>query len=789
MTRRIPIVALALALAALAVPASAQTVAFRAPVRLAAPPGLSPYFYSLARYSTAEGPDLFAGTLGSAPAQGAFWPRGTQLAQAPFPYPASTLLVATYSFAAGDWGNGDALADLAWSTQLGLYYDRSPNGGWTKGPDFGIEPTGLLFAHLLDRTGDVLVLGNAYLLEAWYLYSSTPADPSSYTPLKGTDLGYPTPPLPGPPTSVTSAVQRVKLGPFALGVAPGSAGKGLDDVVWSRTQNPSLSVVWTSTVRADFNLPNISEFYPGVDVVFPGALEVHGAGALDVDGDGIPDLVAAVASAVGPGSLVAVRNDGVLADLPSGTRTDLTATLGLVDPQYAAAVDLGYPAVAIWDRNPLRPLIAVATRDPALGPVAWSGPAIPGGNVRQVMAGDVTGSAAPDLVVGYADGAIDVFPGSLPPAIDWSAALPPPAHASRAAGFQVGVEAAADPDGSIARVDLFADGALAGSATSPPYVFALPPALLAAAGCTLSLVAIATDDLGIAREVAASGVLDLDPPAVTLADGGGPVPVRLAPGGTSFSVAATALDPCAASIDFQWSATGLPPGASAIPAGAGASSRLDVLVLEADYPALVARLDRTAAFTVTASNGTSSSAAWREVVDFDASGLVAVSQVADRTALAPGELALLTTTLSSAIGVDLPEVRLDTALLGLEPAGPPRVEGAVLLSQGAFAGGPSLTLDRIPGGGAPVTVELVVRRGLSGGGASGAQVRSAVSGAALSPALDATPPRATPPGLSCGQPAGSPLVLLAAWLYVKAMRRVLARTRSTSSSTPMRRQA
>jgi hypothetical protein len=117
------------------------------------------------------------------------------------------------------------------------------------------------------------------------------------------------------------------------------------------------------------------------------------------------------------------------------------------------------------------------------------------------------------------------------------------------------------------------------------------------------------------------------------------------------------------------------------------------------------------------------------------------------------------------------------------------VEGAALLSQGAFGGGPSLTLDRIPGGGAPVTVELVVRRAIGGGGASGAQARSAVSGAALSPAVDATPPRATPPGLSCGQMGTSPLALLAAWLYMKAMRRVPARTRSTSSSTPMRRQA
>jgi hypothetical protein len=267
------------------------------------------------------------------------------------------------------------------------------------------------------------------------------------------------------------------------------------------------------------------------------------------------------------------------------------------------------------------------------------------------------------------------------------------------------------------------------------------------------------------------------------------VPGRLAPGGTRFSAAATAFDPCAPSVAFQWSAAGLPPGASRSPVSAGASSRLDDFVPETDYPALVARLDRTATFTVTASNGTLSSPASIEVVDFDASGLVAVSQGTDRTSLAAGELALLTTTLSSAIGVDLPEVRLDTALQGLEPAGPVRVAGAALLSQGAGAGGPSLTLDRIPGGGAPVVVELAVRRELGGSGASGAQARSAVSGAALSPAVDAARPRSTPPGLSCGQPGNSSLALLAAWLYMKAMRRVPARTRSTSSSTPMRRQA
>jgi hypothetical protein len=780
MTRRIPIAALALAAAA--APASAQTVAFRAPIRLSAvSPGApySSYFYSLAPYSTAAAPDLFVGLPAplSNPALGDYFPHETPLASGPLPFP-SLPNGSTNCFAAGNWGNGDDLADLAWCWG-GVWYEFS--GGYENGFSTGDEPSALVFAHLLDAPGNVLVAGMTTALQTWVLFSSTPAVPSSYRPFAGFDLGYPI--YPGGPAT-TFALQRTRLGPVARGVAPGSAGKGIDDLVWSRNGLAKIFVVWTSAVLTGFT----SDSFPGAYVDLPGALEAHGAGALDVDGDGIPDLVVAVANVAAPGQIVAVRNDGVLADLDSGTRTDLTAALGLADPALAEPLEIdGIPAVAIWDEALAQ--IAVATRDPARGVVTWTGAADPTRSVRRILGGDVTGSAAPDLVVGYADGALDVFPGAFPPAVGWSAALPPPAHASRAAGFQAGVDASADPAGSVARVDLLADGSLVGSSTSPPYLFPIPPASLATAGCALSLVARATDDLGIAREVAASVVLDLDPPAVTLTQGSGPVPVALAPGGTRFSVAATAFDPCSASIDFQWSQTGLTPGATTSPAGAGASSRLDVLVPESDYPALVARLDRTARFAVVASNAVASSPAATEVVEFDGSGLLAISQVADRAALAPGDLALLTTTVASVIGVDLPQVRLDTELLGLVPAGPARVQGAALLSEAAGSGGPNLTLDRIPGGGAPVTIELAVQRAMAGGGASGAQARSAASGAALSPAVSATPPQTTPPGLSCGQAGTSPLALLAAWLYMKAIRRVPARTRSTSSSTPMRRQA
>ncbi|HEY6106928.1 MAG TPA: hypothetical protein VIV59_13170, partial [Anaeromyxobacteraceae bacterium] len=70
-----------------------------------------------------------------------------------------------------------------------------------------------------------------------------------------------------------------------------------------------------------------------------------------------------------------------------------------------------------------------------------------------------------------------------------------------------------------------------------------------------------------------------------------------------------------------------------------------------------------------------------------------------------------------------------------------------------------------------------------------AQAVAAATGVALSPAAEAAAPGATAAGIACGSGGGSPLWLLGLFLYMKAMRRVPARTRSTSSRTPMSRQA
>jgi hypothetical protein len=191
---------------------------------------------------------------------------------------------------------------------------------------------------------------------------------------------------------------------------------------------------------------------------------------------------------------------------------------------------------------------------------------------------------------------------------------------------------------------------------------------------------------------------------------------------------------------------------------------------------------------VTASAGGASATA-TVMLGFDASGLVAVDHRSDRSALAPGELALLTTTLRSRIGVALAQVALDDRLAGLVAAGPVRVSGALILAEVDGPDGLSVTLDQIPGGGAPVVVELPVRLLEGSSGSSQAQAVAAASKVPLSPAAEAVAPEAARAGLGCGSGGGSLLALLGLALYMKAMRRVPARTRSTSSRIPMRRQA
>jgi len=764
------------ALAALAAgQARAQSVAFGT-TPVAVPAATPPVQVALAPWSAPPALDLFVGQPRfSVEGSQAFLYRRGDLAPLPFPW-ASPLVAAT-CFTAGSWvgsaalgAPGDGLADLGWCYSSALGFQFSPDLPLdVRSLYFGDpEPTGLAFARLLDRADLLLAVAERQRLEI-------APDPKDFYFFSDHTYRYPY-------SSTVTPADTFVLQPLQLGDV--ARGQGLHDLAWSRVGQPDLFVLWTLVASPSADWTN----WDGAFLTFPGALEVRGAGAADADGDGIPDLLAVVVPPAGPGRLLAVHNPGTPFSLDPAAAVDVGAALGLSAPDFAAPLDLdGIPAAAVFDEGASR--LHVVTADPGGALRSWSAATDPAwGDPTQVLAGDLLGSSAADLVAVFADGTIQVWPGDLPPAVAWAPGSPP-AGAGTTAPLVVAVDAA-DQDGPIASVELRIQGLPSGIAAvqaGTRYTFTVPGATFHGLGCSASVAVRATDDLGAWREVAAA-VAILDAPSLLL-EGAGPTrAVLLLPGGTATALSAQVADACGRPVDVTWSEPGLPAGATSSTAFSAGTSVHTIVVPESAYPAMVAGPGMTVPVTAAATAGGAQASA-EVTLAFDARGLLAAEHRSDRTALGPGEMALLTTTLRSRIGVPLPEVALDDRLLGLVRAGPPRVSGARLLAAAEGPEGVSVTLDEIPGGGAPVVVELPVRRAEGAGGTSRAQALAAATGVALSPAAEAPAPGATAAGIACGSGGGSPLWLLGLLLYMKAMRRVPARTRSTSSRTPMSRQA
>ncbi len=767
-----------LAAALVAGEARAQSVAFGPPVGV--PRRTPPVQVALAPWTSPPALDLFVGEPRfAAEGSAAYLYRRGDLAPVPFPW-ASPLVAAT-CFTAGFWvgsaglgAPGDGLADLGWCYSSALAYQFSPDLPWDSASLYELAPTGLAFARLLDRAELVLAVAERAEIEI----AHDPRDSYFFS-----DHFYRYPYLPVAGYADTFALQPLRLGDVAR-------GRGLHDLAWSRVGRPDLFVLWTLVASSTANWTN----WDGAFLTFAGALEVRGAGAADADGDGIPDLLAVVIPLAGSGRLVAVHNPGSPFSLDPAAAVEVGAALGLSAPGYAAPLDLdGVPAVAVFDVGTSR--LHVVTADPGGALRSWSAPTDPvWGEATQVLAGDIVGSPAADLVAVLVAGTvatIQVWPGDLPPAVAWAPGSPP-AGAGTTAPLVLAVDAA-DPDGqldALAPVALRLQGlpsgiALARSGTR--YTFTVPVATLCALAPSASVAVRATDDLGAWREVVATVAVS-DAPALLLEGAGSTQSVPLLPGGTAVSLTAQVSDGCGRQVDVTWVEQGLPAGASSSTAVAPGTSVHTIVIPEAAYPAMVAGPALSLPVAVTASAGGDPATA-EVALAFDASGLIAAEHQSDRTALGPGDLALLTTTLRSRIGVPLPEVALDDRLSGLVPAGAARVTGARLLAAVDGPEGLSVTLDVIPGGGAPVVVELPVRRAEGPGGSSRAQAVAAATGVALSPTAEAAAPGATAAGIACGSGGGSSLWLLGLFLYMKAMRRVPARTRSTSSRTPMSRQA
>jgi len=768
-------------------PAAPQAPAFSTtPLRVGVPAGaaisLAPWSvpWTAARPPPYPSNDLFVYPSGGQAVQRRAWRSLAVLAPAEFgasPNPATCAAAGLLNETAGD-----GLADVAYcsfngpTSGLYVFFGDAPLGpffGTLAPPATGFAST-LATAHLLDTRRDVVVAGD--LNPSPNTLTAVDFGGTGSAPLQAGSVTWTHPTC---CASGDDALLPVRLSAAALGPAR------VHDV--ARSRSPGVDVLWNLGPATTLSAPGFQVVHVGL------GWEVRGAAALDVDFDGIPDLVACLYSSFGPPpappQLVWVKNNESPAALPTNPRGDLGALLGISLARLCRPLDLdGVPAVALWDAAADE--IVVVTSDIATQRLlTWRGSTL-GRIPIDIMAGDVVGSPLADLVVAYAGaGGVDVFPdaGDQLPDLAWVKV--PPATAIRGRDLALEVTAS-DPDGQVEHVEWFRDGATtaAATATAPPFAFTIPGQSLCGLPGPVAILVRATDDVGLYRELQATVSLVDGPPLLSLAGAGGALAVPLVPGGTSVVLDAGVSGGCGATtLDWTPPPGLLAAGATARREDVAGGARLIVDVPEASYPAILAQpsLAFPAEVRATDVGGTASASV---SIELDPGGLVAVEQTSDRTALAPGDLALLTATVRSAVSVTLPAVLLDDRLEGLEPAGPARVVGADAAPATRTESGVGVVLD-LPGG-RPIAVEIPVRRTLARAGASRVRAVAPASGAALSAEARVDATRTTLPGCGCGGDGGTtvPGILLLA-LYVNAMRRVLARTRSTSSRTFMRRQA
>jgi uncharacterized protein (TIGR03382 family) len=284
------------------------------------------------------------------------------------------------------------------------------------------------------------------------------------------------------------------------------------------------------------------------------------------------------------------------------------------------------------------------------------------------------------------------------------------------------------------------------------------PAVCTTSPAIFGATARATDPTGVFAELSASLPLEFLSPVLSL---GGGQTLRLPPGGATAVFEVTLATSCGAA---RFGGTPWPAGATVVDSAGPTWVRRTVAVGEAAYPALLA--DPAHLVSVASSDPFVVPSAVTIAVPLDATGLVEVLQEADRTALAPGELAVVRTRVRSRIGVALPLVRIVAVLDGLEAAGTPSVTGATLVS--SERGGVEVVVSALPAEGGEVVVELPVRavRSLSG---AAAEARSSGGWPLTAPARTATLAASRTPGCGCGTSAAPGTIALG--LLALALRR------------------
>ncbi|MCM2334952.1 MAG: hypothetical protein NDI82_13545, partial [Anaeromyxobacteraceae bacterium] len=490
-----------------------------------------------------------------------------------------------------------------------------------------------------------------------------------------------------------------------------------------------------------------------------------GAAAVDMDGDGFPDLVMSYGrdAGVSANSLVyalAGADPASLASPPWRLLSGRADLAPLVDPLTLVQLPLpGAPAMAIFDRTLEEVLIVRG--DARTGFTVRELPA-PGVTVRRMLLADVVGSPAPDLVAfvvpAVGRGEVWVYPdeGDLAPRVAFDPA--PPAEALRGQDLPLSV-AASDPDSPFTVSWMLGDRLGAPVATGPGWT--LPGSQTCQAGATLEVTARATDDLGVFAEATASVVVVARPSLRLL--GGEPARLVLPPGGAAAVAEGQAWPACGRSATFTWGDAGLPGLVETALEADATSSRRSFALPEAAYPGVLAGAP---SLTLEAIDDLGASGAAALPLALDASGLVEVTAAFDRPTLQQGELGVATVRLASRIGVALPGVRVKVRRLGLALAGALRVAGAAAAPGGAED---EVVLDALPPLGAEVTLSVPVR-GLGQGGAVSAEARSS-GGHRLTPEAPGRAPEARLPGCGCGSGGGGAAGLLALLLAGLARRR------------------
>lgn len=491
---------------------------------------------------------------------------------------------------------------------------------------------------------------------------------------------------------------------------------------------------------------------------------MHGAAAVDLEQNGAPDLFLAgvpYATGAGTGRLLEVKRAGAPATFQSPW-LDVTGNADLQplpDAQLVRPLDLGTTqGMAVFSAGPTggtQQTLLVVTPGPAPGRFAVQRLALPGLWVRDVFAADVVGSPAPDLVVDVSTiGTPDVqyvlvFPdtGDAPPTIAWAPGSP--GAPVRGADHAVAVDAA-DPDGTV-HVDWIL-GTSADPVVGTGPSFTIPGADLCDPAALPTVTARATDDVGLYVELSTSWAsLGAAPP--TLAVQGATPPDRLAlvPGGTPASFEAALAPACGGTATFSWSASGFAAPAGTVDAGT-TTSRWSVVLPESEYPALLAG---GAAVAVSAVDDAGIASQASLPLSPDGGALVDVVETADRAVAPDGGVATVSAVLRSRIGVPLPSVRVAWSLAGLEPAGPPAVTGAAVVSSDASG----VVVDALPAAGAAVRVDLPVR--VLRAPASAAFRASSQGGFPLGPQGEPAATDVRAPGCACGDGGGGAVGLVA----------------------------